>query len=141
MKALFTFKVGFMMRVNLFLFLALVCSVSIAKSHHPQDFLKEISGDKNEGEKIVQHFCANCHAKDPLIAVGAPLQDDVAAWMPRIKQGLDLLLAHTQEGINAMPPMGGCFECSDEQIKMAVLALIPDELFEKIDVPSKKDHK
>lgn len=98
-----------------------------AASHHPQDFLKEVAGAKDEGEQIVQHYCANCHAKKPLISLGAPRMGHVHDWQPRIKQGIASLLNHTNEGINAMPPRGGCFECSDEQLLLAVLAMLPPE--------------
>ena len=27
-----------------------------------------------------------------------------------------------------MPPRGGCFECSDEQLKKAIWAMLPDML-------------
>lgn len=116
------------------------CSTTIfAASHHPQDFLKEVQGTKQEGQKIVQHFCANCHAEKPLIPIGAPIAGDYDAWKPRVAQGLKVLMSHTEEGMNAMPPMGGCFECSDEQLQKAVFALLPEKAIQ--DLSSKKDKK
>jgi len=99
-----------------------------AASHHPEDFLKTLNHDPQAGQKIVQHFCANCHAEKPLIPLGAPRPGVLADWKPRMKQGLAAMLQRTDEGIGAMPPRGGCFECSDIQLKLAVLALLPDPL-------------
>ncbi|NDB70277.1 MAG: cytochrome c5 family protein, partial [Methylocystaceae bacterium] len=91
-------------------------ALSQAASHHPQAFLQRIAGSKKEGEQLVQHYCANCHASNPLIQLGAPRIGELADWKPRVKNGLDVLFQHTDEGLNAMPSRGGCFECSDEQL-------------------------
>ena len=102
-----------------------------AHSHHPQEFLKKIVGSKKEGEQIVQHFCANCHDVKPLIQLGAPRIGVAPDWEPRLKQGIDKLFQQTDEGINAMPPRGGCFECSDQQLRLAILAMLPTKLKEQ----------
>jgi cytochrome c5 len=94
-------------------------------SHHPEAFLKTIKGSKTEGAQIVQHYCGMCHAEKPLIPLGAPPAGDAAAWRPRIKQGMNVLFRHTDEGLNAMPARGGCFECTDQQLMLAILALLP----------------
>lgn len=103
-------------------------TISWSASHHPQDFLKSIAGSKNEGSLIVEHYCAMCHAQKPMIQLGAPAIGDTVAWEPRIKIGIDRLLKNTNEGLNAMPARGGCFECSDEQLYIAILAMLPDDL-------------
>lgn len=95
-----------------------------AASHHPQTFLDEISGKSNEGKAIVEHFCANCHAPNPLIALGAPRMGHSEDWVVRLKQDPDTMWQHTTEGWHAMPARGGCFECSDEQLKKAILELV-----------------
>ena len=104
-----------------------------AASHHPQDFLKEIAGSKTEGTQLVQHYCAMCHAEKPMIQLGAPTIGQHAAWDPRFKQGIDSLLKHSEEGFNAMPARGGCFECSDKQLMLAILAMLPEDLRDKAD--------
>lgn len=107
---------------------ALLCGFLIqpihAKSHHPQAFLKKISGIKDEGAQIVQHYCINCHAEKPLISLGAPRIGVASDWELRLKQGRRLILKHTDEGINAMPPRGGCFECTDEQLILSIAAML-----------------
>ncbi len=94
-------------------------------SHHPQDFLRQIAGAKDEGAQIVQHYCANCHALKPIIQIGAPRMGFSSDWSARLKQGMDGLFKHTDEGFNAMPARGGCFECSDKQLLLAIQALLP----------------
>jgi len=112
----------------LFLSLWWLASPVCAATHHPQDFLNAIKGTKDEGEQVVQHFCADCHAERPLIPLGAPRIKQHTDWDGRIKLGIDKLLQHTDEGLNAMPPRGGCFECTDEQLKSAIAAMLPDSL-------------
>jgi len=105
----------------------LLLNVNIAQtaSHHPQDFLKQIAGSSDEGEQIVQHYCANCHAVKPLIPLGAPRIAYASDWDIRIKPGLNALFVHTDEGLNAMPARGGCFECTDKQLLLAIFAMLP----------------
>lgn len=95
-----------------------------AASHHPQAFLKSISGTPNEGQAIVEHFCMVCHSADPQISLGAPRIGHTPDWRERLKQSHEQLFDHTSNGIGAMPPRGGCFECSDDQLKSAMRYLI-----------------
>ena len=99
-----------------------------AASHHPQDFLKSIAGSDNEGAQIVQHYCANCHATKPIIQLGAPRMGDLQDWEPRIKLGIESLFKQTDEGLNAMPARGGCFECTDKQLMLAIMFMLPEKL-------------
>lgn len=109
--------------VALFLFI----SHAYAESHHPQDFLRSVNGSKNEGEQIYNHFCANCHALKPIIPVGAPRIGQEEDWKLRLKQGMNVLFTHTDEGLNAMPPRGGCFECTDEQLMLTITYMLPKQ--------------
>ncbi len=109
----------------LFLISLFMQSVSYAASHHPQEFLNEISGKPDEGKSIVQHFCSNCHAVKPLIPIGAPRAGVVSDWQQRMKSGIGALLKNTSEGIGNMPPRGGCFECTDKQLILAIKAMLP----------------
>ncbi|KAA1190592.1 cytochrome c5 family protein [Pseudohalioglobus sediminis] len=61
--------------------------------------------------------CAVCHATG---AANAPKTGDVAAWEPRIAKGMDALVASVSNGMNAMPPKGMCFDCSDEDYKALI---------------------
>ncbi|ASQ46116.1 c-type cytochrome [Legionella clemsonensis] len=113
---------------------------SYSASHHPQEFLESIKGQPDEGKQIVEHFCANCHAVKPLIAIGAPRIEQKEDWEIRLSQGIRRLFQHTEEGLNAMPPRGGCFECSDEQLMLAIEAMLPPDLKRKF-ILNKKNIK
>jgi cytochrome c5 len=58
--------------------------------------------------------CAVCHAAG---VAGAPKVGDAAAWEPRLAKGMDTLLTSVKNGLNAMPPKGMCFDCTDEDYK------------------------
>lgn len=98
-----------------------------ADTHRPQDFLNKVKGAKDEGAQIYQHFCVNCHAQKPLIPLGAPRFGEENDWSERLNQGTKVLFQHTEEGVNAMPPRGGCFECSDEQLALALVEMLPEK--------------
>ncbi len=119
------------MRKYLIIFYAAVLSFNLfpvyAETHKPQEFLQKISGSKNEGEQIYTHFCANCHAEKPVIPIGAPKIRNTKDWQWRLQQGMSILFEHTDEGLNAMPPRGGCFECSDKQLMLAIIFMLPEQ--------------
>ena len=55
---------------------------------------------------------------------GAPLLGDIAQWEPRIAKGMDVLMASTVNGINAMPAKGTCMNCSDDELNDAVAYML-----------------
>ena len=61
--------------------------------------------------------CAVCHASG---AAGAPKTGDVAAWEPRMTKGEDALVQSVNNGLNAMPPKGMCFDCTDDDYKALI---------------------
>ncbi len=69
------------------------------------------------GEDVFHAHCAACHATG---VAGAPKVGDKAAWSPRAAQGIDTLLKHATNGLNAMPPKGTCGECSSDELKNAI---------------------
>ena len=54
-------------------------------------------------------------------AGGAPKIGDRAAWIPRLKKGLDPLVASAIHGHGAMPARGGLPDLSDEEIRGAIV--------------------
>ncbi len=62
-------------------------------------------------EDLYNKTCSVCHAAG---AAGAPRTGAAAEWKPRLDKGMDTLVASVRNGLNAMPPMGMCFDCSDE---------------------------
>lgn len=53
--------------------------------------------------------CALCHINGE---GGAPRVGQADEWAPRVEQGEELMLEHTIEGYNNMPPLGYCMDCS-----------------------------
>ncbi|RUR11960.1 cytochrome c5 family protein [Legionella sp. km772] len=114
-------------------YLLFLCTFSLyASTHRPQDFLNQIKGSTNEGAQIYQHFCVNCHASKPIIPLGAPRFGEQKDWNDRLKQDIKIIFKHTEEGMNAMPPRGGCFECSDEQLALALVEMLPSKAKKRI---------
>lgn len=75
------------------------------------------SPDLARGEKIYRQACAFCHDKG---VAGAPKIGDVAAWSPRLAQGMDTLYAVSLRGKGAMPAKGGNPALADADVKAAV---------------------
>jgi len=61
--------------------------------------------------------CQVCHANG---AANAPKTGDAAAWEPRMAKGMDVLVKSVAGGLNAMPPKGMCFDCSDDDYKALI---------------------
>ena len=61
--------------------------------------------------------CAVCHASG---AAGAPKTGVAADWEPRMGKGMDVLVASVENGLNAMPPKGMCFDCSADDYKALI---------------------
>lgn len=70
-----------------------------------------------ELQAIYERSCKACHATP---GTGAPLSGDSKAWAPRVAQGIDTLLDHTFNGFQAMPPMGACMDCTEEQFEQLI---------------------
>ena len=75
------------------------------------------------GKGVYDKYCYVCHDEGldeaPLVA-----SED---WEPRVAQGYDVLLQHTKEGFNKLPPMGTCVDCTDEELEAAIRYLITGE--------------
>ena len=69
-------------------------------------------------ETIVQNQCAKCHQTGQ---AGAPKIGDRAAWIPRLKKGLDPLVASAIHGHGPMPARGGLPDLSDQEIRGAII--------------------
>ncbi|RUO37857.1 cytochrome c5 family protein [Aliidiomarina taiwanensis] len=73
------------------------------------------------GEQIYNQACVACHATGVL---GAPKKGSAEDWEPRLAQGMDIVLEHSINGLNAMPPRGTCMNCSDEELLSAIEFMI-----------------
>jgi cytochrome c5 len=74
-------------------------------------------GDAAKGKSVYDTACMACHAAG---VAGAPKAGDKAAWAPRLKTGMDVLMTSALKGKGAMPPKGGNAGIADTDIKTAV---------------------
>ncbi|HEX7273091.1 MAG TPA: c-type cytochrome [Casimicrobiaceae bacterium] len=70
------------------------------------------------GKEIVETQCVKCHGTG---VDGAPKIGDRAAWTPRVKQGLDVVVSSAIHGHGAMPPRGGMADLTDAEIRSAIV--------------------
>ena len=73
------------------------------------------------GSEIYAKACVACHSSGVL---NAPKLQDVADWAPRMLKGFDTVWKNAINGIGAMPPMGTCSDCSNDDIKAAIEHMI-----------------
>jgi len=73
------------------------------------------------GQAIVEAQCVKCHGTG---VGGAPVIGDRAAWTPRVKQGLDTVVASAIHGHGAMPPRGGMADLTDVEIRSAIVYML-----------------
>lgn len=79
-------------------------------------------GEPRSGEQVYNQACTACHGGGVL---GAPRTNNEEDWAPRLAKGMDVLLQHSIEGFNAMPPRGACGNCSDDELQAALEYMIP----------------
>jgi cytochrome c5 len=79
-------------------------------------------GAARTADDIVAKHCGACHTPGIL---GAPMIGDTAAWKARADKegGLDGILKTAIAGINAMPPKGTCADCSDDELREAIVKM------------------
>jgi cytochrome c5 len=70
-----------------------------------------------DGKAVYSQTCVACHQ---VSVAGSPPLGDKAAWAPRIKQGMDVLVQSVTKGKGAMPPKGGNAALTDAQLRAAV---------------------
>jgi cytochrome c5 len=81
-----------------------------------------VAAGPRTGEQIYNGACVACHAAGVL---GAPKSQVAAEWQPRLdEKGFDQVWKNAVDGINAMPAMGACGDCSDDDIKTAINYMI-----------------
>lgn len=77
-----------------------------------------VAAGPRSGKEIYDSACVACHTSGVL---GAPKLQNAADWQPRLdEKGFDQVWKNAINGINAMPAMGTCSSCSDDDIKAAI---------------------
>lgn len=93
--------------------------VPIKRGYHtPTIFVSRLANNQYAGKQIFQQFCSVCHGSNSSLHLNAPAINDRAKWKALKKLGMKNLLTLTTQGHGAMPARGGCFECSDAQIRI-----------------------
>lgn len=70
------------------------------------------------GEEVFSMACGTCHGSGMM---GAP---KLGEWADRKSKGIATLLEHAKNGFNAMPAMGACSDCSDQEMTAAIEYMI-----------------
>lgn len=76
---------------------------------------------ERSGAQIVQAQCSKCHQDG---VGGAPKIGDMAAWAPRLKDGLDGAVRTAIHGHGGMPPRGDRADLTDAEVRNAVIYMI-----------------
>lgn len=88
-------------------------------SNNPVVAADTASDEPRSGEAVFTAACKTCHASDSAIP-NAPKFGNQSDWEPRIAKGEDVLLSSVKNGLGAMPPMGMCMDCSDDELEAAI---------------------
>lgn len=94
---------------------------------HLEEVKTEVKVEKpkevSPGEQVFNSYCTACHSMG---VAGAPKRGNASDWKERRKKGVDQLVQVALKGIApAMPPKGTCAECTEAQIKAAILYMLP----------------
>ena len=69
------------------------------------------------GQDIYETNCKVCHG---MAGTGAPLSGNTPDWREITDKGMDAVLANVFDGYQAMPAMGGCFDCTEEEFRKLI---------------------
>jgi cytochrome c5 len=73
------------------------------------------------GEQVVRAHCFKCHEAG---VGGAPKIGERAAWIPRVRQGMEVLVRSAINGHGGMVPRGGVASLTDAEIRAAVTFML-----------------
>jgi cytochrome c5 len=70
--------------------------------------------------RLSELYVTSCKACHTITESGAPMVHDAAAWGPRWKQGLPVLVDHSIQGFKAMPAGGQCATCTPADLEALI---------------------
>lgn len=79
---------------------------------------------QDDVQKRYQKSCAVCHANG---SANAPKTGNAEEWQPRLEKGMEALVKSVENGLNAMPPKGMCFDCTAEDYEALILLMSTSE--------------
>ena len=97
---------------------AITYMVNQSGGHWTEPVSRVAAAPDRTGKEIVEAQCVKCHGTG---VGGAPKIGDRAAWIPRLKPGLDVVVRSAIHGHGAMPPRGGMADLSDVEIRSAIV--------------------
>tara|TARA_B100000446_G_scaffold164087_2_gene165532 strand:+ start:9105 stop:9455 length:351 start_codon:yes stop_codon:yes gene_type:complete len=80
--------------------------------------------EPRSGALLYRQFCVTCHGSG---IAGAPMvgKENRLYWSHEVEEeGFETLVQEAINGVNAMPPRGNCFDCSDEEVRNAVIHML-----------------
>jgi cytochrome c5 len=97
---------------------AITYMVNQSGGHWSEPVSRTTRAAERTGEQIVSVRCSLCHGTG---VNGAPKIGDRAAWIPRLKPGLDVVVRSAINGHGGMPPRGGLADLTDAEIRSAII--------------------
>jgi cytochrome c5 len=97
---------------------AITYMVNQSGGHWVEPVSRTTKAPERTGEQIVEARCAKCHRTGE---GGAPKIGDRVAWIPRVKQGLDVVVRSAINGHGGMPARGGQADLTDSEIRSAIV--------------------
>jgi cytochrome c5 len=97
---------------------AITYMVNQSGGHWTEPVSRTVKAPERSGEQIVQMQCVKCHGDG---VGGAPRIGDRSAWIPRLKQGLDVVVRSAINGHGGMPARGGMANLTDAELRSAII--------------------
>jgi len=110
--------------------ISILCGCTEVKNSKTTGFWQEMhtetpinTGKQRTGQQVYQSKCYECHDRN---TQGAPMPNDKYEWNLRYQKGMNVLITHALNGYNQglMPRRGGCKDCSDKELKNAILYML-----------------
>ena len=79
--------------------------------------LERVQSSRPRDARLAERYersCMLCHTAQ---GSGAPLTAYAPDWNKRLAQGMDQMVKHAVEGLNAMPARGQCNDCSVDDLR------------------------
>jgi cytochrome c5 len=100
---------------------AITYMVNQSGGHWTEPISRTAPAVNRSGEQIVQQRCATCHQSGE---GGAPRIGDRSAWIPRLKQGIDVVVRSAIKGHGGMPARGGQADLTDAELRSAIVYMM-----------------
>ena len=89
-------------------------SSETSKSAMPEAQVVTLDAQRQD---IYDISCAVCHGME---GTGAPQSGKLSDWQERSSKGMEAMLNNAMDGFQAMPAMGGCFDCTEEDFRQLI---------------------